>query len=602
MRQEYSQYVKNLKTIRSFSKIITNENDSDEEIIEKIKYATHMIYTLKEQNDTFLSTYFYPLDPNALTLEEIKELHDFAGELFHYADSLDVGLSYKIHKLLLECARIHQKDEIIIEELYYCGITLYYLNLTNKKKTRSLFGETIRSYFREGATYIKYFEKYDHETRYYILRCLGNQKIALPKLTREEVDKYYETYDDIMRYFDDEKLHEIDPEINWELLKYGMCFDQLVMVTYLTNYKDPEIASRFFEAAQYVYDNRKDKEEERLQNWRVNYFYAVANYFVHKASAKDVVNVLLETIKNTEIYDASLQGVKRNLSARAHLIYFASLINNNGEFSKMISDSTKDSLQYLNNLSGENSRRSVADSMVELINTQMHISKKENDLTLKYLMSFHKPTYVHSKMVAVLTKTLITALYETDPSYLIGVLDTKDLQEVLDKKDEIIALAYECGLYHDIGKNMVLAYININERKIIDEEFSCIKYHTIFGYDILHTGNNDNLAYAALYHHAYYDGSKGYPNTGSPCPKCMKPIVDIISVADSIDAATDDIGRYYKDPKTIDTLIEELRKESGTRYSPTIVNLFNNAKLKEEIENNINKHRLEIYVETYRQQ
>ena len=58
-------------------------------------------------------------------------------------------------------------------------------------------------------------------------------------------------------------------------------------------------------------------------------------------------------------------------------------------------------------------------------------------------------------------------------------------------------------------------------------------------------GCGRTLALAALYHHCYYNGKGGYPNDVPSCPPEIKGIVDALSVADSLDAATDNIGRCY---------------------------------------------------------
>ena len=73
--------------------------------------------------------------------------------------------------------------------------------------------------------------------------------------------------------------------------------------------------------------------------------------------------------------------------------------------------------------------------------------------------------------------------------------------------------AYECGLYHDLGKCAVLMYIDNNARRLLDEEFFCIQSHPRTGAAILNRmGCGRTLAPAALYHHCYYNGKGGYPN------------------------------------------------------------------------------------------
>ena len=75
----------------------------------------------------------------------------------------------------------------------------------------------------------------------------------------------------------------------------------------------------------------------------------------------------------------------------------------------------------------------------------------------------------------------------------------KTVEEVRRSRIEICELAYECGLYHDVGKSYVFTYIGNNYRRLLDEEFTCIQWHTVFGYELLcNVGGKDDLAPAAL--------------------------------------------------------------------------------------------------------
>ena len=53
-------------------------------------------------------------------------------------------------------------------------------------------------------------------------------------------------------------------------------------------------------------------------------------------------------------------------------------------------------------------------------------------------------------------------------------------------------------------------------------------------------------------------------------------IIDIVSLADSLDAATDDLGRNYKNSKNVLEVIDEFILGSGTRYNPYLVEIIKN--------------------------
>ena len=137
-------------------------------------------------------------------------------------------------------------------------------------------------------------------------------------------------------------------------------------------------------------------------------------------------------------------------------------------------------------------------------------------------------------------------------------------------------------------------------RRLLDEEFTCIQWHTVFGYELLcNVGGKDDLAPAALYHHTFYDGHGGYPKNYPPCPVGIKPIVDALTVADSLDAATDNIGRCYTMAKPVDTLLGEFRAQKGTRYAPEVVALLDDEEFSRDLKETLDETRKSVYLEVY---
>ena len=149
---------------------------------------------------------------------------------------------------------------------------------------------------------------------------------------------------------------------------------------------------------------------------------------------------------------------------------------------------------------------------------------------------------------------------------------------------------------------MVTMYVGNNSRRLLDEEFVCVQWHAAFGYALLcKIGHKGDLALVVFYHQTYYDGQGGYPKDQPPCPKNMKPIVDALTVADSLDAATDNIGRCYTAAKPLEKLIEELRAQKGSRYAPAVVELFDDPDFCTEFRRKLYVSRQSVYLEVYRE-
>lgn len=600
--KEYQTYIDNLAIIRNLSKIILLDSDTNETIINKIKENAKESYNYKTWNDNFLNTNIYSKKVEDISKEEANELSEFAAKTFNFADSLDFGVSYKIYQKLLEYAKYHNDIPMYIKELYNCGIVLFYLNTKDKENGHSLFKKEITAYFSKGATYIDRFKEFDSETRQYIIRCLGNIKVCINRQTLEGVEEYFKEFNKVMAIINSSELRQIDPSLKWDNFVYGMRMDELSLLDYLRNEDNPLVASKILEAAEYVYKQNVKDDSTRLQNWRIDYYYKAALYHNNKISINELIDDLVRIAENVDHHDYSMSGINRNLYTKAYLLFYVNKMNEIDKAKMMpyVSDSIKEIYRYLDNLPGENYRYTVTNAVRELVDMQAEISDNDKTDMMNYLVAFHKPTYIHSLIVSEITKTLTACMLMNNPDYFLGVLNFNTKDEILANASRIVDLAYNCGIYHDVGKTMCMFYININERKLIEEEFKCIKTHVTSGYDLLaKKKDNECYALAALYHHVYYDGKGGYPENIDKCPAFIKPIVDILTIADSIDAATDSIGRHYKFPKSLDALIEEFKDGSGTRYSPSVVKLLDNKDVRKRVDTIINVERLSIYMNVY---
>ncbi len=120
------------------------------------------------------------------------------------------------------------------------------------------------------------------------------------------------------------------------------------------------------------------------------------------------------------------------------------------------------------------------------------------------------------------------------------------------------------GLFHDIGKIGIPDSILLKESKLDDDEYSQIKNHPTIGVHIL--GDVEmfkDIIPVVKHHHERYDG-KGYPSqlAGEDIPYVAR----IAAVVDTYDAMTS--KRSYRDPLSIDIVLAEIEKCSGTQFDP----------------------------------
>ena len=125
---------------------------------------------------------------------------------------------------------------------------------------------------------------------------------------------------------------------------------------------------------------------------------------------------------------------------------------------------------------------------------------------------------------------------------------------------------YYMGLLHDVGKLFTPDAILKGTSLLNEQERAIIKAHVDDGAELLYYCNMKDAALAARYHQEYYDGN-GYNQRLSHEKIPLES--RIISVADAYDAMTS--HRPYRAAMDMETVIHELKMNSGIQFDPAIV-------------------------------
>lgn len=626
MIDEYAQYYQNYKTINRLIRPKFHSGMTENEILTSIHAGAEQVAELKAWNDRFLNERIYHRKPETLSSTEKAGLLELADTLFENGRGIDAGVAYRIHNLLDAYAVACGDVDLHIQELYYQGLVLNAFHLHRTDLSINLQGEQIHHYFVEGASYLRDYEKLPRrETRAFILRCLGNRKYGAPAIKGDNnwqhpramavgYPVYMQIFNETMAVLQSEKYQKMNPDLPWITYQYGMHFDRVV---YLQSARDSklrqempglynDIVKGVLESAEYIYRHQEQIAKLKHQNVgaRTRYVYAAAQYHAGKISAVELLDSLLDSIAEADETDYSINGIASNLNLSVYAKVYFDLVPQDVHqaYQARIQAVLDRVYRYLVNYPADDSLTpKLAKTMAELMRERISQDKGFRSHMMNYLLVCHAPTCVHSQMVAILARAMMERLICVHPASLIGILGTKNTQEVLQRREELKHCAYRCGLYHDIGKADVLNYITIYGRRLLDEEFEAIQYHPVMGHYIL--GDFEDLreeSEVALRHHVFYDEKGGYPRNCPPCPPSVKMLVNIVTVADSMDAATDNVGRSYAASKEFSTLLEELRKGSGVRYCPEVVALFDNSAFSEELERTLLRTRREIYYAVYR--
>ena len=204
--------------------------------------------------------------------------------------------------------------------------------------------------------------------------------------------------------------------------------------------------------------------------------------------------------------------------------------------------------------------------------------------------------YVHSRMVERLSLAILDSIYSSNDNLIedfmeVGFKDYNDLRGYVGRGARI----------HDLGKSLSIGLINQQIRGLSETEYKYIRLHPKKGDDIIEY--DMDLEYyrdIIIGHHKTYDGKSGYPEDFDNTKSKYRIIIDLISIADSLDAATDLYGRSYHEGKNFDIVLEELILGAGSQYNPKLVDYIRtHENLMNEIRYIVSDGRLALYYDTY---
>lgn len=178
-------------------------------------------------------------------------------------------------------------------------------------------------------------------------------------------------------------------------------------------------------------------------------------------------------------------------------------------------------------------------------------------------------------------KTILKTLHEKNPreekhSERVSKICV-EIGVALGMKNEEISLLKAISNLHDIGKIAIDDSILNKPGKLDDKEWEQIKRHPEIGYRILSTSPEyAEIAQDILSHHERYDGN-GYPRgiKGNAIPIRAR----IITIADSYDAMVSE--RPYRKSLSHQEAIDEIKRNLGLQFDPTIGEIFINLYQKE---------------------
>lgn len=206
-----------------------------------------------------------------------------------------------------------------------------------------------------------------------------------------------------------------------------------------------------------------------------------------------------------------------------------------------------------------------------------HLTTQEKqDLIFRLIVLEQPTTYVHSSMVADLTRTLVEGLIDKKPEFFVGMPGYETVDDVTRNRASLLEFAGLAAIYHDLGKISMPTIINNCFRRLTLHEYEIIQLHPEKSYQFFAIDPSfKQYQDIALGHHKWYDGD-GYPAKFKNRKSPYFPLICVVTLCDCLDAATENIGRNYHQPRDFETLMKEFEALSGEQFHPTLVEFIRN--------------------------
>ncbi len=630
MRESFVQIIENEILFSELaSKQFSDSTDVDRENVKQVleQRGAEIRKIISETNE-LLEIHINPylVSPQTLTEAEAEELQELAEKLSGYKENIDTGLSYDIRVALVKYAKANNNDELFIKNTFFKGLALFYLD-------RMLFRGEMAECYEQIIAFSDNYKQYDKDTRNLIVRAYGNYYISVVDL---DIDETFRRYDLAINFWDN-TAKEVDPDFPWESyffnLHENLCSTTITALrSTRTSSVKQEHKDRLLESSKLLYKkhlNNVDIQTNDHTTMQVKclYFYMAAQYHNDFITVNELCDFLYTIFLQADD-DYNYDDLYKKLHVSALFLYYLGKVDTHAFPDKDLNDVTKrietDVFKYVMNIPDTLSRPYVTTMLTNFAIGSHNIM--DDYVYLKMLLSMtvfrHPPTYVHSVMVSKISFTIVEYLLKHHPEKLVGLPSIKSVQDAKEKAGDILLFVWFSGLLHDIGKIVYSHMVSFYVRRLNDKEFEMIKQHSdkakdfikkspsldvdTLMYDTMQSATNlrfssnpelfDRFSDIAFGHHKSFDGTFGYPKEFDNTKSLVKIIIDIVSIADSIDAATDKVGRSYAREKTLEDMREDLLSQIDTRYCPFITKLiFENEDLYNKIDDILTTYRYDIY-------
>lgn len=618
----YREYVERMKEIRLLSSPDLNQVKDADDYSRVLVENFSRIGKLAVENRKVIDTLIKPVlnSEEKLSEEMIEQLSTFVELLVQdeNAEEIDVHLSELLSDLLLlnetkvaddsdESTRAIAMSKKVYRDYYIISsLTRYTNDSIDEARAAAVENREALAGFLDKEAFARLNEEAKESVLRFTLMGVLLYENNLTVTPAEYWKKPLEILKQAEQILNDPFYKEQMPDYDWEIYEfriyyYGswLAYSLLPKEVAMTVYDYADKAVRFLKNCTndtiLKFVNKAQEEDLRI----------LASAQAGITPVREACEAFYLAYQSRNASDYSVTGIDSNLDTPSSYITLAKnmKLELNEEDYDRYYEIEKSVLDYFHHIpkNGDMYMKSVTC----FTNLPMYFKEVPNGMTMEdfcinAFAAIHPPTYIHINMVARLAECMTRHLIRSQPELFIGFPGCTNKDEVIEAQDRIIHYTYHSSLCHDIGKLFIIDTISMYGRSLLDDEFAIIKNHPVIGAKIAseHASTREYVD-VIKGHHIWYDCSRGYPADFNTFESPYKTVIDIVQVADCLDAATDTVGRSYSKGKTFSDLKQEVIEGAGTRYAPFFTDLFERSALCEDIEYLLNNGRRNFYRETF---
>ncbi len=562
-QQAYLDHIARISFLRKMP-----SGSSPAEMQTAVRNCQEEIRLLALENAALIREHLFPVLESIVRADDqtITELQAFAQRLTG-SGRPDSNLALHIHESLLTAARRRHDRDLLIRELYECGLwSFYFLDNSLAGTAPPKYRKKIRLYFQEGASYLRVYDEIENtQTRGYIHRCMGN--IALSYSQQEPLPKL-EAINASLRILTDPSYHAKTPDLPWDRLVYSSHQERTTLLHYLRSVEaTPEIASQVLESAQIV----RNVQEERVRKQgiplepRWQYVYAGALFFSGITDIRTYLDTLIAISSSVPDNDYTGNGLFGSASIVA---FFMDALNTYGssvreEYSPQLTRLLRKAVRYMENAIRNPDCNDLYSQMEKLMQSFIEVS---GGMCFREL--FHalvplgdRDLYIHSVISGKLCRWLAQLVRKEAPQLLAGLPEEESV---------LLELAEDAGLFHDVGLLLYPRnYITPIRLRLRPEE-ELRQLHTLYGWKLLqeHTSTR-RCAWAALGHHQYSGYPEEYHREEDPTPV----LTDLTVLADYLSRCSCAFLADLSPCPSVQERLQQMQADQTGQFRPELVRI-----------------------------